>query len=157
RLHRAGRRGRRAEVHGMVRRVRTDGDAGLALHRDPAPALQAPGTTLSDIVVGQRYLSDAEPELGLGVVVDVDERSVELAFAASDEPRRYVPQAAPLRRVRFAIGDTVTDDAGHTHLIEAVEEHGGLLLYRSAHGEVNEGRVAARTAVAGPRERLVAG
>ena len=82
----------------------------------------------STIVVGQRYVSDAEPELGLGLVVGVDERVVQLAFAAADETRRYVAASAPLRRVRFAVGDTLTDDAGRTHRVEAVEERGGIVI-----------------------------
>src|SRR5207237_4171499 len=38
---RAGRRARRAEIHGVVRRVRVDGDADLALSRDSTAARQA--------------------------------------------------------------------------------------------------------------------
>ena len=111
----------------------------------------------SRIVVGQRYISDAEPELGLGLVVGVDERVVALAFAAADETRRYVAASAPLRRVRFAIGDTLTDDAGRTHRVNAIEERGGIVVYRSDAGELAEAQVAASTAVTGPRERLAAG
>ncbi|MFN2376079.1 MAG: SNF2-related protein, partial [Candidatus Binatia bacterium] len=95
--------------------------------------------------------------MGLGVVVAVDERIVHLAFAASDENRSYVVGSAPIRRVRFAVGDTLEDDAGRTHRVESFEERGGVLYYRSSEGEVAETRVAARTAVTGPRERLAAG
>jgi len=107
--------------------------------------------------VGQRYVSDAEPELGLGVVVEVDDRVVHLAFAAADETRRYVVGSAPIRRVRFAVGDTLADDAGRMHRVEAIEERDGVLFYRSSLGELAEARVAAGTAVTGPRERLSAG
>jgi len=87
----------------------------------------------------------------------VDDRVVSLAFAAADETRRYVIGSAPIRRVRFAVGDTLTDDASQTHVVEAVEERDGVLFYRSSLGEMAETRVAARTAVTGPRERLGAG
>ena len=41
RLHRERRRAGRAEVHGVVRRVRPDGHAGVAVPRVPAPAVEA--------------------------------------------------------------------------------------------------------------------
>ena len=34
----------------------------------------------SEFAVGQRYLSDTESELGLGVVIDVDDRCVHILF-----------------------------------------------------------------------------
>src|SRR3546814_2482527 len=40
-LHRDRRRARRAEVHGVVRRVRPDDHAGVAVHRVPAAAVEA--------------------------------------------------------------------------------------------------------------------
>ncbi|KAG1256606.1 hypothetical protein G6F68_009700 [Rhizopus microsporus] len=42
RLHRDGRGPARAEVHGVVWRIRPDGDPGLAVHRIPAPAVEDP-------------------------------------------------------------------------------------------------------------------
>jgi ATP-dependent helicase HepA len=108
-------------------------------------------------VVGQLYVSDPEPELGLGVVVSVDEREVELAFAAAAESRRYVLRSAPLQRVRFTAGDAISDIDGRAHRIEAVENRGGVLFYTTDLGELAEARIAARTAVAGPRNRLLNG
>ena len=109
------------------------------------------------VFVGQRYVSDAEPELGLGMVVGVDDRIVEVAFSAADETRRYVVSSAPIRRVRFAVGDLLTDDSGRTHRVSNVRQSGGVLYYTSEHGELVESRVAAQTAVTGPRERLASG
>src|SRR5690349_2087671 len=113
----------------------------------------------SGIAVGQRYISDAEPELGLGLVVgvDVDGRTVELAFAAADEVRRYVVGSSPLRRVRFSVGDVLVDEEGLSHPVDRVEERDNLLFYRSGELELPETRVAARTDVSGPRERLLSG
>src|SRR5690242_12424071 len=107
----------------------------------PRTAPAAPKPAALRIVVGQRYISDAEPELGLGVVVSADERLVHLAFAAADETRSYVHKSAPLRRVRFATGDTLTDDAGRTHSVTAVEDRDGVLYYQTDHGELAEARV----------------
>ncbi len=109
------------------------------------------------ITIGQRYVSDAEPELGLGVVIRVDERVVDLAFAAAEDVRTYVAKSAPLRRVRFSIGDSLTDDSGAVHVVESVEKRDNLLYYRTREGELPESRVAAGTTVSGPRERLASG
>ncbi len=44
---------------------------------------------LQQFAIGQRWLSDTETELGLGVLIDVDERSVSILFPKSDETRVY--------------------------------------------------------------------
>ncbi|MGD1983897.1 MAG: hypothetical protein PVF93_08325, partial [Chromatiaceae bacterium] len=46
-------------------------------------------------VVGQRWLSEAEPELGLGIVVDSDRRQVAVDFPAAGTQRRYATTTAP--------------------------------------------------------------
>ncbi len=107
--------------------------------------------------MGQRYVSDPEPELGLGVVVGSEERVVHVLFPAADETRRYVIATAPLRRVRFAPGDVLTDDEGRRHRVTSVQDRAGVLFYGTDAGELAEARVAAHTSVAGPRERLVGG
>ncbi len=47
---------------------------------------------LQQFAIGQRWLSDTETELGLGVLIDVDERSVSILFPKSDETRVYARQ-----------------------------------------------------------------
>ena len=53
-------------------------------------------------VLGQRFVSDAEPELGLGRVEHIEKRSPVLRFPASDTLRRYASGGAPIRRVALA-------------------------------------------------------
>jgi ATP-dependent helicase HepA len=125
--------------------------------RRPAAPSPRPAAARGGLAVGQLYVSDPEPELGLGVVVSVDEREVEVAFAAAAESRRYVLRSAPLQRVRFTAGDAISDIEGRAHRIEAVENRGGVLFYTTDLGELAEARIAARTAVAGPRNRLLNG
>lgn len=112
---------------------------------------------VASFVTGQRWISEAEPELGLGTVRVVDGRQVEIEFPAAGERRRYVAHAAPLRRVRFRIGDRVRDAAERCFTVEAVEEREGLLHYRG------DGQVAVETDLAAvlspslPLERLLSG
>jgi len=109
--------------------------------------------------VGQRWMSDAEPELGLGIVCGVEGRHVEIEFPAADERRRYLASAAPLRRVRFRIGDRVADveRPDEPFAIEDVVEENGLLRYRGGGRSILEGALAAAASPSLPRERLLSG
>jgi len=80
-------------------------------------------------VLGQRWVSDAEPELGLGTITEVDARHVRVAFAASGQSRNYAAQGAPLSRVRFVIDDRIEDQSGRELRVVAVEESDGLVRY----------------------------
>ena len=55
--------------------------------------------------LGQRWISDAEPDLGLGTIVEIETRQIEVIFPASGQKRRYAQATAPLSRVEFAEGD----------------------------------------------------
>ncbi len=67
--------------------------------------------------LGQRWISDTESDLGLGTVVAVDDRTVSLLFAASEENRLYAKHDAPVTRVMFNKGDTIeSHEAGHLML-----------------------------------------
>jgi ATP-dependent helicase HepA len=83
---------------------------------------------------GQRWISETEPELGLGIVVDVAPRTVQVFFQAANEMRHYAVGNAPLKRVRFAAGDEIASREGLTLSVDAVEEENGLLAYVAADG-----------------------
>ena len=42
-----------------------------------------------DFVVGQRWVSQAEPQLGLGIVVETDGRHMTVHYPACEEERMY--------------------------------------------------------------------
>lgn len=77
-------------------------------------------------VVGQRWISESENNLGLGIVTAVDNRTVTLSFPASDEQRVYAVAVAPLTRVQFQKGDRVTSVDGWQLDIEDVVENQGV-------------------------------
>ena len=113
----------------------------------------------SPFAVGQRYLSDTESELGLGVVIDVDDRCVHILFPQSEETRVYAQNSAPLSRVVFKVGDSISDQSGNSYTVTAVEEVMGVLKY-SVDGNdkgIMETRLAANITLAKPLERLLAG
>lgn len=113
----------------------------------------------TEFAVGQRYLSDTESELGLGVVIDVDDRCVHILFPQSEETRVYAKNSAPLSRVVFKEGDSISDQAGNTFTVTAVEEVMGVLKYSVDEHEkgIMETRLAANITLAKPLERLLAG
>ncbi len=84
---------------------------------------------------GQRWISETEPELGLGIVVEAAARAVQVFFHAAGEMRNYAAANAPLNRVQFAVGDEVKSNDGKSFSVAAVEEDAnGLITYVSADG-----------------------
>ena len=110
-------------------------------------------------VVGQRCMSEREPELGLGVVASVDPaaKRIGIEFPATREKRLYALGTPVLKRVQFRAGETVTTRDGAALTIDAVEETGGLLTYLCAGRRVREDAISDVTSVDLPQERLLAG
>src|SRR5664279_4209510 len=100
------------------------------LHSSRAPSLMA-------FTPGQRFLSVAEPELGLGTVLRVEGRTVQLAFPASGVVRHYAAQSAPLTRAEFRPGERVSG-AGVAFVIERIEHVDGVLRYFGAGHSLHE-------------------
>jgi ATP-dependent helicase HepA len=86
----------------------------------------------TDFHLGQRWMSESEPELGLGSVRTVTPRTVTIVFGASDETREYARDGAPLQRVRFRAGDRIKSQADVFLVVQLVTERDGLLYY---HGD----------------------
>ena len=82
------------------------------------------------IMPGQRWVSDAEPELGLGVVMSAGSGRVSILFPAADDRREYALESAPVRRVAFDVGDSLKTHDGISGSIEEVKEDGGFLHYQ---------------------------
>lgn len=80
-------------------------------------------------IEGQRWISDAEPELGLGTLIKHEGRTVTLLFPASGESRIYAIDNAPVNRVILQPGDITEDIHGSVLKIVSVREENGLYLY----------------------------
>ena len=108
-------------------------------------------------VRGQRWVSNSEPELGLGTIEKCEFGRVEVYFPAADERRQYSTESAPLRRVVFVAGDTISLRDSGDAVVVSVAEKGGLLIYRTAGGEVPEALLADAMSFSKPEDRLFAG
>ena len=112
---------------------------------------------MSAFAIGQRWASEMEPELGIGIVDAVETRTVSLRFPDSDLVRMYAAQSAPLRRVAFQPGDRVVDDTGIALTIRTVEMEGDLMVYCGDNQRLREDRLAGMLSIDTPRERIMAG
>jgi ATP-dependent helicase HepA len=108
-------------------------------------------------ITGQRWISESEPELGLGSILQTSDRTVTAEFKASGETRVYSRANAPLRRARFRVGDTVRNRAEKPFVVEAVEERAGLLFYRHGRTELCESALSDTIGFNQPEERFFAG
>ena len=90
-----------------------------------------------DFVVGQRWVSQTEAELGLGVIVAIDGRHITVRFPAADEDRVYAQNNSPLARVIYHPGDALRDLNQTDFTVIAADETAGLVTYvvEDEHGE----------------------
>jgi ATP-dependent helicase HepA len=79
--------------------------------------------------IGQCWMSEAEPELGIGFVRSFDSFGVEVEYPASSSTRRYNKRTAPLRRLEFRIGDMVRPAVGEPFEVNRIEVVKGLNWY----------------------------
>ncbi|UEA16308.1 RNA polymerase-associated protein RapA [Pasteurella canis] len=79
--------------------------------------------------VGQRWISESENNLGLGIIVNIDIRSVTILFPASEEQRIYALDSAPLTRVLFQVNDEIIHQEGWKGRILDILESKGVAFY----------------------------
>ncbi len=91
-----------------------------------------------DFSLGQRWISDTEADLGLGVITECQGRQVSIVFPASDEKRIYAKDSAPLTRVTYKPGDKITHHEGWSMVVESTTEAKGYLTYKGRRTESDE-------------------
>ncbi len=117
---------------------------------------------IEKIAPGQRWVSDTESELGLGLVMEVEGRRATVLFPAGNETRVYVKSAAPLTRVRFSVGDLIESSEGWKMRTLSVKEDDGLLIYQGLREdglkvELIESQLSSFVQFNKPQDRLFAG
>ncbi|MBO6135278.1 MAG: RNA polymerase-associated protein RapA [Fibrobacter sp.] len=94
---------------------------------------------------GQRYVSQSEPELGLGVVSEVQGRTVKFMFPLVGQVRLYRVDNAPVERFILQPGETAKNEKGLSFSVESVREDGGLVVYVGRGGrEIKEADLTAK-------------
>ena len=95
---------------------------------------------MEQFIPGQRWISNTESELGLGLILETSFKRVTVLFLASNEKRLYAVDNAPLTRVKFSAGDVIESiDEEKMQVVEVVEKD-GLLIYqcKNASGDLLE-------------------
>ena len=115
-----------------------------------------------DYIPGQRWISNTELQMGLGTVLTVDQRSVQILFLATGETRTYARQTAPLTRLQFSVGDSVRSHDDWILHIDSVEEKDGLLTYigtdeQGQNRRLEEGQLDNSMRLSRPGDRLLNG
>ncbi|MCQ8118782.1 RNA polymerase-associated protein RapA [Methylomonas rosea] len=84
---------------------------------------------MNEFIPGQRWISNTESELGLGMVMDAEFNRVTVLFLATGDRRVYARDNAPLTRVQFNEGDVI-ESADYAKIsVQQVQQHNGLLTY----------------------------
>lgn len=109
--------------------------------------------------IGQRWISETENSLGLGMITALDFRSVTLHFPATDETRIYAVTQAPLTRIALNKGEQLHHQTGWQGEVLDVQEMNGLLFYlvKNAQGEdiiVNEKELSPIISFSQAKDRL---
>ena len=115
-----------------------------------------------DFTPGQRWVSDNDAALGLGIVQSVDYRTVQMGFPAADEILTYAKSTAPLTRVEFDIGDSIKSVDGWHLSITKIEHLSGTVRYHGirANGEtatLHECELSDELTFNLPQDKLFAG
>ena len=116
----------------------------------------------TEFIIGQRWVSNSEAELGLGIIKERHGRQIEVFFPAVSESRFYAADNAPLSRVVYSLGEQVKTRESVSFTITALQPFNGCFIYQgdSAEGEpvsVHEMDLDSRVIFNQPQDRLFAG
>ncbi|MCB0839306.1 MAG: RNA polymerase-associated protein RapA, partial [Bacteroidetes bacterium] len=107
--------------------------------------------------LNQRWISEGEPELGVGIVTETARGRVQILFPISGETRLYSMENAPLRRVLFKPGDTIIDTQNRPLLVEKVREENHLMIYYGEGRSVSEADLGNVSVKQNAEDRLLTG
>jgi ATP-dependent helicase HepA len=116
----------------------------------------------TDFYPGQRWISNTEADLGLGFVEKIDGRHMTIVFPAVDETRVYAIDNAPLNRVKYPVGETISIEGGASFTVTGHDEHQHCIVYlgRDEAGEsvrIHELELDSFAHFSQPQDRLFAG
>jgi ATP-dependent helicase HepA len=112
---------------------------------------------LTMLTTGQRWISETEPELGIGTLVFHDKRTIKIHFIAGDCFRLYARGAAPVKRLIFKPGDKIQTRDDQEFIVEKVRESKGLFFYCQGEHCICEKDLSDTIDFSLPQDRLLAG
>jgi ATP-dependent helicase HepA len=117
---------------------------------------------VSEFVIGQRWVSHTETELGLGIIVAIEGRRVEISFPAADEQRIYATQSAPLSRIEHKPGETIRTEDEQSFQIVRTDHIEGRIMYHATdekglEHQIDELELNCFIELTTPKQRLISG
>lgn len=106
---------------------------------------------------GQRWFSEAEPELGLGIIKTSENKTVTVDFPAANDTRTYGYKTAPLKRVRYEEGESIQTEDGLEFIITKVEINNDILFYCTKDQIIPEMLLKSALSFTKPQDKLFAG
>ena len=103
----------------------------------------------------QRWYSQGEPELGLGIVIECQPKRITISFPLSGEERIYSTSTHPLKRFTLEPGDKILHPEQGELTITEVFIKDELSYYQCSDIIVSEIDLPAKIDLNGPLERLV--
>ncbi len=116
----------------------------------------------TEFALGQRWVSNSESELGLGLVKACGGRQVVMFFPAAGEERTYAVSIAPLTRMDYVVGDEVKTTEDVAFIITEKHKINGCFVYQG-HDEsgedvsIHEMDLSSFVHFSQPQDRLFAG
>ena len=106
--------------------------------------------------LGQRWYSEAEPELGLGLVISVEDKQIQILYPSSEITRIYNAKSNPLKRFKLEIGDEVFLTHDQKYIVKNVSEEDHLFFYQYDTSTIAESQIYAQINLSATIERFYA-
>lgn len=111
---------------------------------------------MGNFKAGQRWYSEGEPELGLGVVHSIEDKQLVMQYPLAQEVRRYSIKTAPLRRFILQENDPFQTESGETYKVKKLEESNGIIFYLTEHDQIIvETQLSAKIDLKSALQRLI--
>ena len=81
-------------------------------------------------IVGQRWLNYLDSDLGLGVIIGINHRHLQVSFPGVQAERIYAVDKAPLCRILYGLGDEIKTTDDITLTVTRVTDEEGVLVYK---------------------------
>jgi ATP-dependent helicase HepA len=112
--------------------------------------------------IGQRWISNTESQLGLGIITELNGRQVSISFPAAEEERIYAIENAPLSRIIYKVGEEIITNDEKKLQVTAVHEYHGLIVYTGIDEDDQEQQITELTVncfikLSTPQQRLFSG
>ncbi|MBN1968351.1 MAG: RNA polymerase-associated protein RapA [Candidatus Delongbacteria bacterium] len=111
----------------------------------------------NNFIFGQRWVSLTEPELGLGIILNTSNNSVDVLFPAASSTRKYNIESAPLRRVIFEVGKKIRTNDNREDIVIEIMENDGVLTYKCKNNSIHESEIADNLSNSEPMKKVEAG